>query len=331
MKISIGITELVRFIKDESAKERCNFVTHRSSSKKRYYYCHRSGPSRSRSQGIRLPKAQGSNKTGFFCPALITVEQTGRGLKVRYQKNHQGHDDNIGHLNLTREERVMIHEKLKSGIPLETVLDVIRENSTDLSTPLSLINMKDLHNIKRDFQLFDDRKDHNDFVSVHKMVNCLNERDDKTIRYFRVPESQLQADTRASSFMLVLATDFQLTMLKKFGDKGTICLDSTHGTAGYGYSLTSIVVIDDFGNGMATAFCLSSNTSRVEWKDFLEAILKAMDDIKITARVLMTDNDASFYNAWVEVMGPVQHRLLCSWHIDQAWRRNLGKVNNKYN
>lgn len=209
---------------------------------------------------------------------------------------------------------------------MDTVLDVIRENATDLSTPLSLISMKDLHNIKRDFQLFDDRRDHNDFVSVHKMVDYLNEQDDKTIRYFRLPGSQLEAESRSSSLMIVLATDFQVSMLKKFGEKGTICLDSTHGTAGYGYSLTSIVVIDDFGNGMATAFCLSSNTSQIELKDFLEAVVKAMDGIKIAARVLMTDNDSSFYNAWVEVMGPAEHRLLCSWHIDQAWRRNLGKV-----
>lgn len=308
-------------------KERCNFVSHRASSKKTYYYCHRSGPQRSRGSGVRVPKAQGSNKTGCFCPAIFIVEQNEEGLAVTYQKTHQGHDDNLGRLNLSQEERVMICEKLKSGIPLETVLDVIRENATDLTTPLNLISMKDLHNIKRDFQLFDDRRDHNDFVSVNKMVNYLNEQDDKTIRYFRLPGSQLEAETRSTSFMIVLATDFQLSILKKFGHEGTICLDSTHGTAGYDYSLTSIVVIDDFGNGMATAFCLSSNTSRVEWKDFLGSVLTAMDGNKVSARVIMTDNDSSFYNAWVEVMGPVQHRLLCSWHIDQAWRRNLGKVN----
>lgn len=297
--------------------------------KKSYYYCHRSGAQRSRAKGIGEPKSQGSNKTGFFCPAIIIVEEAETGhLQVSYQKNHYGHGENVGRLNISKEDRILIADKLKSGIPLETVLDAIRESARDLTKPLSVVNMKDLHNIKRDFNLFDGRKDSNDYVSVQKMVDYLQRQEDKTIRYYRAPGSQVEADTRATGFMLVLATEFQLNMLRKCGKDATICLDSTHGTAGYGYSLTSIVVIDEFGNGMATAFCLSSNTSQVEWKTFLEVVLEAMEGVPIAARVVMTDNDSSFYNAWVKVMGPVQHRLLCSWHIDQAWRRNLGKVKN---
>lgn len=108
-------------------------------------------------------------------------------------------------------------------------------------------------------------------------------------------------------------------------------MDSTHGTAGYGYLLTSIVVVDEFGNGVPTAFCLSSHSSEVEWITFIQEVKKAMSkfhggDGSIKAKTLMTDMDNSFYNAWLEVMGDVQYRLYCSWHVDLAWRRNLGKV-----
>lgn len=121
-----------------------------------------------------------------------------------------------------------------------------------------------------------------------------------------------------------MASKFQLDMLLKFGQNGTICLDSTHGTTGYDYQLTSIVVVDEFGNGLPTAFCLSSKSSAIEWTTFFKAIKDSISTT-LSARVLMTDNDPAFYNAWVEVMGPVEHRLLCSWHVDQAWRRNVPK------
>jgi hypothetical protein len=26
------------------------------------------------------------------------------------------------------------------------------------------------------------------------------------------------------------------------------------------------------------------------------------------------------------VIGPVENRLFCSWHVDRAWRKNLSKI-----
>jgi len=37
----------------------------------------------------------------------------------------------------------------------------------------------------------------------------------------------------------------------------------------------------------------------------------------------MSDDDPSYYNAWEQIMLPVEHRLLCTWHVDQSWRRNI--------
>lgn len=111
-------------------------------------------------------------------------------------------------------------------------------------------------------------------------------------------------------------------MLKERGNGGIICMDSTHGLANK-LQLTSIVVVDEFGRGVVTAFCISSGTSSVEWEIFLNSIKEAMGGESISATVLMTDNDPSFYNGWTRAMGPVQHRLICAWHVDQCWRRNL--------
>jgi len=40
----------------------------------------------------------------------------------------------------------------------------------------------------------------------------------------------------------------------------------------------------------------------------------------------MSDDAPAFYNAWVAVMGPAEHRLLCTWHVDRNWRDNLSKI-----
>lgn len=143
---------------------------------------------------------------------------------VSHQKSHYGHDENIGWLNISPKDRLIIAEKLRSDISFERVLDGIWDQAKDITSPLNLLYLKDIHNIKRDFGLFDGRYDPNDFISVEKLVEHLR-------RHASSPK------------------EFQLEMLLKWGDNGTICLDATHGTNGYKYQLTSIFVVDEFGNG----------------------------------------------------------------------------------
>ena len=37
----------------------------------------------------------------------------------------------------------------------------------------------------------------------------------------------------------------------------------------------------------------------------------------------MTDDAAQFYSAWVAVFGQGPQKLLCTWHVDRAWRGAL--------
>ena len=46
-----------------------------------------------------------------------------------------------------------------------------------------------------------------------------------------------------------------------------------------------------------------------------------------TPNVFMTDMAEAFFNAWVNVMGMPKKRLFCAWHVDNAWRKNLNKIN----
>lgn len=79
---------------------------------------------------------------------------------------------------------------------------------------------------------------------------------------------------------MVIQIPFQQEMILKFKEKG-VCCDSTHGTNGYGFPLKSIHVIDDFGQGIAVAFCLSTH------EDFTSMVI-SYNEIKkdvVTLRV----------------------------------------------
>lgn len=59
-------------------------------------------------------------------------------------------------------------------------------------------------------------------------------------------------------FLMVIQTPFQREMFKKFAQKG-ICCDSTHGTNAYDFLLTTIHVINEFGERISVAWCLSNH------------------------------------------------------------------------
>lgn len=106
-------------------------------------------------------------------------------------------------------------------------------------------------------------------------------------------------------------------MLGKFGSD-IICIDSTHGTNIYDFHLTTLLVVDEFGNGVPTAFCISNKKDTATWITFFEKLR-----FSSLAKSFLADIDDSFYNAWKSVMKSAEKRLLCIWHVDKAWRINL--------
>lgn len=72
------------------------------------------------------------------------------------------------------------------------------------------------------------------------------------------------------------------------------------------------------------AFCLSDQSDELIFKLFFEKI--KLNIGVINCKVFMTNDDPAFYNASVATMGPVEHRLLCTWHVDKNWRQNLSKI-----
>jgi len=112
-------------------------------------------------------------------------------------------------------------------------------------------------------------------------------------------------------------------MLTKFANN-IVCIDSTHGMNQYDFHLTSLVVVDEYGAGIPAAFCISNKKYTNTWSIFFKKIMTELIDINLLQpKVFMSDDDDSFYNAWKQIIGSVPNRLLCTWHIDRAWRNQL--------
>lgn len=111
-------------------------------------------------------------------------------------------------------------------------------------------------------------------------------------------------------------------MLKKFGGN-VICMDSTHGTNAYQFLLISIMVLDDFGEGIPVAWAISNKEDTSSLVLYLTAVKEQVGNIEPT--VFMSDDADAFYNAWQIVFGGETRRLLCFFHVDRAWRKNLSE------
>lgn len=116
----------------------------------------------------------------------------------------------------------------------------------------------------------------------------------------------------------------QLYMLQQFGEKKVVCLDGTHGLNGYDFELVTLLVIDDYGSGFPCCF-MFTNLKDTKVYTVMFSAIKTRAGI-ISPNTFMTDIVDTFYTAWVRIMGPVPHNILCSWHVDKAWRQNLKKI-----
>ena len=75
---------------------------------------------------------------------------------------------------------------------------------------------------------------------------------------FQGEELPVDIDLLKEDVAMVRQTPFQKAMAQKFSHNG-ICLDSTHGTTQYDLLLTSLLVLDEFGQGIPVVWLLSNH------------------------------------------------------------------------
>ena len=115
---------------------------------KKTFNCNRSGNYGSKSN-IRKSRTQGSRKCDGKCPASITatIDKETRKVGVCFIETHVGHQNQLKHINIPREDKKQIATQIKLGIPYTNILIEIRGSMTNQVNKTYLMNRKDLQNI----------------------------------------------------------------------------------------------------------------------------------------------------------------------------------------
>ncbi|XP_034236338.1 uncharacterized protein LOC117642361 [Thrips palmi] len=287
-----------------------------------YYYCHRSGHSRKMQDPDRI-RWKGSPKTSHYCPARLTATESNGKVSVIYKEKHVGHDFNLGHLRLSKNQRAILAAKLQSKVKMDDILDEVRDSVSEEHglTRMHLLEKRDLLNVIREFKLDKNRAHDNDAFSVELWVAEQQEKNPNMVAYYKGQHKQDPSEVlRDEDFMIVLMTEYQKELVRKYSsDK--ILIDSTHGTNNYDFQLTTLMTVDEYGAGCPVAFCISNRIDTESIGVFFEAVKNQVGRIK--CNVFMSDDYPAYYNAWEVVMAPANHRLLCTWHVDRSWRTQL--------
>ena len=117
-----------------------------------------------------------------------------------------------------------------------------------------------------------------------------------------------------------LVSPIQAEMLKKFGGK-VVCVDATHGTNAYDFKLITLLVVDEYGEGFPVAWCITNKEDQVLLIEFFTSVRTKCGMVR--PQWFMSDMAEQYYLAWVSVFDSTPKKLLCTWHVDRAWRGAL--------
>jgi len=109
-------------------------------------------------------------------------------------------------------------------------------------------------------------------------------------------------------------------MLKKFGGK-VVCVDATIGTNAYEFKLITLLVVDEYGEGFPVAWCIANREDRVLLIEFFTSIRTKCGMVR--PQWFMSDMADQYHLAWVSVFDDSPRKLVCTWHVDRAWRGAL--------
>ena len=290
------------------------------------FYCNRAGRFNPKGSEKRQIKSQGTNKIGMQCTAHMkaTINLRSETVEVQYCATHHNHITRLSHLRIPPTVRANIAAKLQQGISMNRVLDDIRDSVEQTMNRQHLITRQDLRNVKFHFNIDGIIRHKNDLTSVSAWVDELTHMTYNPVLVFKnqgIEQSKDLDNLSDNDFILGIQTEFQLDMLKKFGATA-ICMDDTHGTNCYNFNLVTIVVVDDYGEGIPVGWMISNRQDTLVLMEFLKAIKERAGNVNPIW--FMSDDAEQFFTAWRATFGDGSTtKLLCAWHVDRAWRKAL--------
>ena len=180
------------------------------------------------------------------------------------------------HLRLSKNKREEITAKIKAGISTDNILDDIQESVNTQFHRHHLVDRKDVANFEAAYGLKDVRRHANDQQSVLAWIEEWKQRGNSNpILFYKLQgeEAPDGYDLAEKDFIIVVQTPLQRHMFQQFSDKG-VCCDSTHGTNAYDFTLTTLLVIDEFGQGLPVGSCLANHDDFTTMVTFFSQLQK---------------------------------------------------------
>eukprot|EP01018_Ginkgo_biloba_P012312 Gb_07242 [translate_table: standard] len=205
-----------------------------------------------------------------------------------------------------------IEDYFNQGLTLETVWSKYLEELRLQEGHVHEISLRDLFMKKKDLVNIYSRlskpfyeKHKRDIISVDLWVK---ERQD--FFYYKCAN-----ESQGIPFIIGIQTLWMQKMMVKYSHESLISMDATFNTYKYGYQLYTLMVFDQFQNGVPITWVVSSRDTTSDIEEWLQAIfyarVKEKPDWKVCT--FMIDDAAAEIKALRRVFN--YDVLLCLWHV----------------
>ena len=117
---------------------------------------------------MRSLKSQGTNKINPHCTATLTLTSDKHTdlIRVELCDTHYDHDKQLGHLQISQLKHAKIAGQLSKGIPIDRILNGIRDSVSTKIDRIHLLTRNDSVNIEKAYGLKEAECHSNDSLSV---------------------------------------------------------------------------------------------------------------------------------------------------------------------
>lgn len=188
---------------------------------------------------------------------------------------------------------------------------------------MCFIKSQDIRNMRKNLINKRNRNILFDIRSWVRNVQDIKNNDSCPIIYFKDRNvSDPKKILSNKDLMLIIMTKFQEKLLKDLGSK-ILCLDATHCQENYEYQLLTIYTSDG-NNWCPVVYCLTNIVNFTSVHYFLKKVNEK--NVQLRCRILLSDDNLPFYDAWCDIISKPEHHFIHSWCIEKNWRENISKM-----
>ena len=85
----------------------------------------------------------------------------------------------------------------------------------------------------------------------------------------------------------------------------------------YDFQLVTVLVTDDYNEGIPVAWLISNKEATDALKIFFSSLRERCGEVQ--TETFMSDDTDAYYNTWVSTFSRPDRKLLCSWQVDRSW------------